>query len=1753
MTCWMSGVLERARDRRARGFANTRSAVPISVPAVALTALLAICTQTLAQVAVTDGGTPSYGIAIKAPPGISGMTPGLGLQYTGSRINGPVGYGWAIQGLSTITRCPSTVVQDGAIKGVAFGPADRLCLDGQRLIQTSAAGQSTAPSAATNGTLNDAMGPVIGAPTEYRTEKDSYARIRAYGSAGGVAANGPAYFKVWTKSGQIYEYGAGPSADANTNALVAAQGQSAAMVWAVSRISDTLGSYIDFKYIQRDTAWGSSPSLASPSLGREWNLVEVQYTGNGGQAPTNKIVFSYSDRPVSASGSPQDRAEAYQQGSKNISISRLDAVRTYVNWSGLALGVTPQGTSYPNAAVSPTSAGMPVTPPASAVKVGVIKIAYSLGPNTGRSRVASVTECVGASETQCLPPTTFQYTPGGDQTFIPNANFAASALSKTVQMLDPTNNAYGAVTGDFNSDGKTDILRWGTAPANNQIWFNAGNGTFNQLSPNTGVGPSYVNNLQLFSSDGCYVSYVADFNGDGIADILRTVQTTNNMGGACAADTNQLYLGNGDGSFKAPAPLTGIDLSVVKETFRSVVIADCSIASIPLRDGDLLAMADIKVAITVNSCPGQSKTIGKAFYLLDVNGDGMLDIVTTINPAYPATPYGNITSADERCASSAVCTKVYLGSASGAFTPLAGTNLTNHSVYADPPDAGAKGAFFKPNTVDVNGDGLADLSVKTGTWLSDGKGNFTLAPSSTQGACANSIDFNGDGRPDCLYPTSVPITAGSVSQYINVMTGGAFANVGGFNLTGVGQDLWGQNTTTLQQNIGTLIGDFVGDGRNGILRWQDSPSGNVLYLSNGDGTFRQSTSFNLTGPNQALRTSDGTTSFLLGDFTGNGALEILRMKSMLTAGSEGTTNQLYARADESTPDLLQSVTTPAGLKTTLTYVPLTNSSLGSIGNRYTAGTVVAYPKVNVAAPVYVVATMTSDTGISGTGPISTEYSYQGLRAHILGRGLLGFARKSQQGYGPNGSPLSVSTDYLQDWPYIGATSVSQTFNGGIGSTTRLSRTTNAYCDVTSGTIVAAIATGGQPPVACATTALVQRPYLAQTYQEGWDLGTGAPLPTTSTTNTFGPSGDPAQIVVSTTGTALGLSQTVTKTTTNTYDADVTSQDSWVLGRLLRASQRNVVPNSLPSIATSAGTAPNATATRGTSQTQFASLSTIAFGSVTTTFNAVQTSTLTNTGALPLTITVPTSGSVAGTGFAFASTTCTASLPAYGSCTVSVSFTPTAATAYAGTLTVVTGAGTQTATLSGTGIAPSVVFVPVSTNWGVVGVASDSGDWPTIKNNTASSVLLAAHSTVSGPSGMWSWQGAAGACIPGTTVLAPGGSCQTFFGIGGAGTPGSYTATDQISYQVVGGNGVTFTTQQSYSFSLASTTPTPSSLAFGNVNVSTTSAAQTFTLKNNAVNGGSVKNLAISVVGNQPANFPISHNCGTSLAAGASCTVTVSFNPTWIANGFSASVQIQGGYSRIQGGADTGYTPLTGVSFTVPLSGNGYGSIATITSGLLNFGTVAQYTAAPANTLTIRNDGTAPMSLSSAWSGLPAALAVTSNSCSAIAPSSACVMTIQMTTASAVSFNQAVATVGATTNAAATATGTVTAAPALSVVVTGADIANGGYSNSVRAAPSGGVAPYTYLWTKLSGTMTVSGSTTASTVTLVGKGYCQEVSAIMQVVVTDSAGHQVTGTGEAYMVLGPPPGKPYCVNITSPAPGAQSMNEAEVGAQKESRS
>jgi hypothetical protein len=67
---------------------------------------------------VTADGTFTYGMPIEVPPGRVGMQPSLAITYASSEVESALGVGFSLSGLSSITRCPRTIAQDGERRDV---------------------------------------------------------------------------------------------------------------------------------------------------------------------------------------------------------------------------------------------------------------------------------------------------------------------------------------------------------------------------------------------------------------------------------------------------------------------------------------------------------------------------------------------------------------------------------------------------------------------------------------------------------------------------------------------------------------------------------------------------------------------------------------------------------------------------------------------------------------------------------------------------------------------------------------------------------------------------------------------------------------------------------------------------------------------------------------------------------------------------------------------------------------------------------------------------------------------------------------------------------------------------------------------------------------------------------------------------------------------------------------------------------------------------------------------------------------------------------------------------------------------------------------------------------------------------------------------------------------------------------------------------------------------------------------------------
>ncbi|MBS0612114.1 MAG: hypothetical protein JSS24_02955, partial [Proteobacteria bacterium] len=184
------------------------TAGPQNAGAVAAALAVTSAGRTAGQFSVTPTGAASYNIPLWTPPGARDIEPHLALHYTSGGPDGVLGPGWALTGISTITRCNKTWAANGAPAGVNLATSDDLCIDGNRLRLTS-------------GTQGQAG-------STYQTEIADFSQVAAYSSAG----NGPAYFIVQGKDGRYYEYGN------STDSRISGSGASTPYLWALSKVRD---------------------------------------------------------------------------------------------------------------------------------------------------------------------------------------------------------------------------------------------------------------------------------------------------------------------------------------------------------------------------------------------------------------------------------------------------------------------------------------------------------------------------------------------------------------------------------------------------------------------------------------------------------------------------------------------------------------------------------------------------------------------------------------------------------------------------------------------------------------------------------------------------------------------------------------------------------------------------------------------------------------------------------------------------------------------------------------------------------------------------------------------------------------------------------------------------------------------------------------------------------------------------------------------------------------------------------------------------------------------------------------------------------------------------------------------------------------------------------------------------------------------------------------------------------------------------
>jgi hypothetical protein len=140
---------------------------------------------------------------------------------------------------------------------------------------------------------------------------------------------------------------------------------------------------------------------------------------------------------------------------------------------------------------------------------------------------------------------------------------------------------------------------------------------------------------------------------------------------------------------------------------------------------------------------------------------------------------------------------------------------------------------------------------------------------------------------------------------------------------------------------------------------------------------------------------------------------------------------------------------------------------------------------------------------------------------------------------------------------------------------------------------------------------------------------------------------------------------------------------------------------------------------------------------------------------------------------------------------------------------------------------------------------------------------------------------------------------------------------------------------------------PTSLSFPNQIVGTSSSSQTVTLTNASNSPLTISSISIS--GTHSAVFAQINTCPSTLNAGANCAITVTYTPSLVGSDAATLTVTDSGAPNTQ---------------TVALTGNSIGPVVKLSSLTLSFGNQVVGTVSAGQTVTLKNNGTLALTISS---------------------------------------------------------------------------------------------------------------------------------------------------------------------------------------------
>ncbi len=364
-------------------------------------------------------------------------------------------------------------------------------------------------------------------------------------------------------------------------------------------------------------------------------------------------------------------------------------------------------------------------------------------------------------------------------------------------------------------------------------------------------------------------------------------------------------------------------------------------------------------------------------------------------------------------------------------------------------------------------------------------------------------------------------------------------------------------------------------------------------------------------------------------------------------------------------------------------------------------------------------------------------------------------------------------------------------------------------------------------------------------------------------------------------------------------------------------------------------------------------STVSFGQIEvgTTSSPLQiTAANSGTAAIPLSslsvtapFTIPANGNSCGT----------TSLAGNTDCQIQVEFAPTTAGTFTGLLTLTDGAGTQTAELTGSGMAPPTdVLSPTLLTFTATAEGQLSAAQTVTITNTGGEPLTSISVSASAQfieANACGTQLAAGAVC---TISVQFDPTQT-----GAVT-GTLSIADILHTQNVSLSGT--------GLAPPAISVSPSSLTFTNQQPGIGSAPQTLTVTN--AGGAPMANVGFAITGSAASSYSVaSTTCGALLTAGSSCTAQIVFAPS-ATGAVSATLVVSSSTSGV-------------VSVSVPLNGSGQLAAGlSVSPALLGFSVVAVGQTSAAQSVTIVNSSS--YAVASLTLAAAAPYSVTQSTCTA---------------------------------------------------------------------------------------------------------------------------------------------------------------------------